>query len=69
MIDNITNIDISGALQKARAVRPCVPGLIGLDHPDLHTCGGEERVRLRMSKRGSICAYSGGHVCEVTPVG
>jgi len=22
-----------------------------------------------MSKRGSICAYSGGHVCEVTPVG
>ena len=22
-----------------------------------------------MSKRGSICAYSGGQVCEVTPVG
>ena len=21
------------------------------------------------SKRGSICAYSGGHVCEITPVG
>ena len=47
MIDNITNIDISGALHKTRAVRPCVPGLMGLDHPDMEidTCtpvgGGE----------------------------